>query len=277
MIDFMMLRLHELMVVLYALCILLYFIDFLHNDRKAKGLAFWLLSFVWLLQTIFLILFIVKTGRFPLLTIFEGLYFYAWLLISLSLVINRWLRIDFLVFFINIIGFLIMVIHIFAPLQSETQIMNSQLISELLFIHIIFAIFSYVAFSLSFVLSVLYIIQFDLLKGKKWGKRLWRLPDLSKLDRLSYRLNVVGVPLLFLSLILGVEWALIKLPDLHWLDAKVLGSFLVLVAYSFYLFLRVKVGINNKTLALFNIGTFLIVLTNFFLFGKMSTFHFWSW
>lgn len=277
MVDIIMVKLHELMVVLYALVILLYFIDFLHNNRRANKFAFWLLSFVWLLQTIFLILFIIRTGRIPFLTIFEGLYFYAWLLITLSLVINRWLRVDFLVFFINVIGFFIMVVHIFAPFQPETQIMNSQLVSELLFIHIIFAIFSYVAFSLSFVISLLFIIQFDLLKRKRWGKRLWRLPDLSKLDRLSYRLNVVGVPMLFLSLVLGIEWAFLKLPDLHWLDAKVLGSFLVLGVYSLYLFLRNRMGMKNKTLALFNIGSFLIVLINFFFFGKMSTFHFWSW
>src|SRR5690554_4713407 len=115
--DLYMTRLHEFTVVLYALCVLLYFIDFLHHIRKANLVAFCLLAFVCVLQTIFLLLYVVKTGRFPVLTIFEGLYFYAWILITLSLGINRLLRVDFIVFFTNVLGFIIMAIHTFAPVQ----------------------------------------------------------------------------------------------------------------------------------------------------------------
>ncbi len=51
--DFYMTRLHELTVVIYALSVLLYFFDFIHHNRKANRIAFWLLAFVWVLQTIF--------------------------------------------------------------------------------------------------------------------------------------------------------------------------------------------------------------------------------
>lgn len=149
--DMYMTRLHELTVVLYALCVLLYFIDFLHHNRKANRIAFWLLAFVWVLQTVFLILYMINTGRFPVLTIFEGLYFYAWVLITLSLGINRLLRVDFIVFFTNVLGFIIMAIHTFAPVQIDSAVKAQQLISELLLIHITVAILSYGAFSLSFV------------------------------------------------------------------------------------------------------------------------------
>ena len=79
--ELLMTRLHEATVLLYAISMLLYFIDFLNNNQKANKVAFWLLSIVWVLQTIFLFLYVMKTGRFPVLTIFEGLYFYAWVLI----------------------------------------------------------------------------------------------------------------------------------------------------------------------------------------------------
>lgn len=275
MFDIYMTRLHELTVVLYALSVLLYFIDFLQHNRKANRFAFWLLAFVWVLQTIFLFLYMLKTGRFPVLTIFEGLYFYAWVLITLSLGINRLLRVDFIVFFTNVLGFIIMAIHTFAPVQYESQIIAQQLISELLLIHITIAILSYGAFSLSFVFSLLYLIQYDLLKRKKWGTRLLRINDLSKLDHMSYVLNVIGVPMLMLALILGVQWAYIKLPNMIWYDAKVIGSFIVLGVYSVYLYLRVAKGFSGKSLALLNIASFLIVLINFFLFGQLSSFHFW--
>ncbi|USK53939.1 cytochrome c biogenesis protein [Cytobacillus solani] len=275
MFEIYMTRLHEFTVVLYALCVLLYFVDFLTSNRKANRIAFWLLAFVWGLQTIFLFLYMLKTGRFPVLTIFEGLYFYAWVLISLSLAINRLLRVDFIVFFTNVLGFMIMAIHTFAPIQYESHVMAQQLISELLLIHITVAILSYGAFSLSFVFSLLYLIQYDLLKRKKWGTRLKRLADLSKLDKMSFVLNLIGVPMLIISLILGTTWAYIKVPDMIWYDPKVIGSFIVLVIYSIYLYLKVGKGLTGNKLALWNLASFLVVLINFFLFGKLSSFHFW--
>ncbi|KOP83624.1 inner membrane protein YpjD [Cytobacillus solani] len=275
MFEIYMTRLHEFTVVLYALCVLLYFVDFLTSNRKANRIAFWLLAFVWGLQTIFLFLYMLKTGRFPVLTIFEGLYFYAWVLISLSLAINRLLRVDFIVFFTNVLGFMIMAIHTFAPIQYESHVMAQQLISELLLIHITVAILSYGAFSLSFVFSLLYLIQYDLLKRKKWGTRLKRLADLSKLDKMSFVLNLIGVPMLIISLILGTTWAYIKVPDMIWYDPKVIGSFIVLAIYSIYLYLKVGKGLTGNKLALWNLASFLVVLINFFLFGKLSSFHFW--
>lgn len=275
MFDMYMTRLHELTVVLYAFSVLLYFFDFIHHNRKANRIAFWLLAFVWFLQTAFLLLYMVKTGRFPVLTIFEGLYFYAWVLITLSLGINRLLRMDFIVFFTNILGFIVMAIHTFAPVQYESHVIGQKLMSELLLIHITMAILSYGAFSLSFVFSLLYLIQYDLLKRKKWGKRLLRLADLNKLESLSYVLAVMGVPILMLSLILGLQWVFLKVPGVPWYDIKVIGSFIVLIGYSIYLYLRIVKNLSGKSLALWNVGSFLIVLINFFLFGQLSSFHFW--
>ncbi|MDQ0232799.1 cytochrome C assembly family protein [Metabacillus malikii] len=269
-------RINELTIIFYAICVLLYFIDFLDHNRKAKNVAFWLLSIVWLLQTIFLFKHMYDTGRFPVLNVFEGLYFYTWVLVTLSLVLNKFLHTEFIVFFTNVIGFIMMTLHTFAPSQYVSAAVSSQLVSELLFIHITIAILSYGAFSLSFVFSILYLIQHNLLKKKKWGKRLLRLEDLSKLDYMSYVLNVIGVPMLLLSLILGSIWAYIKLGMFFWYDAKVLGSFLVMVAYSFYLYIRLVKGIRGKTVILINIASFLVLLINLFLFGSLSRFHFWN-
>jgi HemX protein len=269
-------RIYELIVILYAASVLLYFIDFVQNNRKANSIAFWLLSIVWVLQTAFLILRMFETGRFPILTVSEGLYFYAWVLITLSLVINRLFRVDFMVFFTNVIGFLIMAIHTFAPLETYTAVQSERLVSELLIIHITMAILSYGAFSVSFVFSALYLVQYNLLKKKKWGKRLLRIEDLTKLDYMSYVLILIGVPLLLLSLILGIIWAYIKYVDFHWYDTKVLGSFLMFVAYSAYLYARLRRGIQGKAIAMCNFGLFLVLLINFFLFGSLSNFHFWG-
>ena len=276
MVDISMTRLHEITIVLYAISVLCYFVDFLHNNRKANRFAFWLLSIVWLLQTIFLFLYMMNAGRFPVLTIFEGLYFYVWVLVTLSLCVNALKKVDFIVFFTNILGFAVMVIHTFTPIQNGSQIVAQQLMSELLLIHIMMAFFAYGAFTLSFVLSILYLIQYDLLKRKKWGKRLRRLGNLASLESLSYLLNVIALPVLCCALIIGIKWANLKLPEIYWFDSKIIGSFFIIMIYSIFIFVKLRKQVNGKNLAYFNIASFLIVLLNFFLFGSLSEFHYWN-
>lgn len=277
MFELWMIRLPEIVIVIYALSIMLYFFDFIDQNQKVNRLAFWLLSIVWILQTIFLFLYMLQTGRFPVLTLFEGLYFYSWVLITLSLTIHKILKVDFTVFFTNIVGFSIMAIHAFAPIQRPSELMADQLVSELLFIHITMAILSYGAFTLSFVFSALYLFQYKLLKEKKGLKRLWRLSDLAKLEKISFILNVISVPILLLSLILGLLWGYIKLTYFQWYDPKIIGSFVLLFIYSIILYLRVKKELFGRKLALWNTAAFLIILINFFLVSRLSSFHIWHY
>ncbi|MGD6816747.1 cytochrome c biogenesis protein [Metabacillus sp. 113a] len=269
-------RLNEAAVIIYACCVLFYFIDFVHTNRKASKAAFWLLSIVWLLQTIFLFYETAVSRTFPILNISEGLYFYTWVLVTISLILNWLQKADFIPFLTSVLGFIMLALHTFALSQNQPGQLSEQLISELSIIHITMAILSYGAFSLSFVFSMLYLLQYRLLKKKRWGKKLLRINDLSTLDHMAYVLNVIGVPMLLLSLILGSIWAFIKLPDFQWFDPKVTGSFGVIVIYSVYLYVRIVKNRQGKPIALWNAAAFLVLLINFFLFGSLSRFHVYS-
>ncbi|WP_431805359.1 cytochrome c biogenesis protein [Bacillus pumilus] len=266
-------RLGEATTLIYALSVLFYFIDFLQHNRKAGKMAFWLLSIVWLLQTVYMFYIMMETDRFPVLNVAEGLYFYTWVLVTLSLVLTKILRVEFIVFFTNVIGFSLMAIHTFTPSDLHSAELTGKLTSELLVIHITMAILSYGAFSLSFAFSLLYLFQYRLLKKKKWGKWLLRIEDLSKLDHMAYVLNIIGVPMLLLSLILGIIWAYISYDTLYWTDTKVLGSFIMLFLYGVYLYIRLVRNMQGKVVALWNVGSFFVLMINYFLFGSLSTFH----
>ncbi|KMY21693.1 cytochrome c biogenesis protein [Bacillus pumilus] len=266
-------RLGEATTLIYALSVLFYFIDFLQHNRKAGKMAFWLLSIVWLLQTVYMFYIMMETDRFPVLNVAEGLYFYTWVLVTLSLVLTKVLRVEFIVFFTNVIGFSLMAIHTFTPSDLHSAELTGKLTSELLVIHITMAILSYGAFSLSFAFSLLYLFQYRLLKKKKWGKWLLRIEDLSKLDHMAYVLNIIGVPMLLLSLILGIIWAYISYDTLYWTDTKVLGSFIMLFLYGVYLYIRLVRNMQGKVVALWNVGSFLVLMINYFLLGSLSTFH----
>jgi HemX protein len=85
---------------------------------------------------------------------------------------------------------------------------------------------------------------------------------------------MMGVPLLLLAIILGVIWGRLVLPEQFWIDAKVLLSTLVLIAYSFWLYKRFSDTWQMRKLALFNLTAFALLLINF-LATDTSSFHRW--
>lgn len=264
---------YDVTVYLYAISVLLYFSDFLQSNQKVNKMAFWLLAVVWALQTTFFILQLNAKQYFPVLTLFETLFFYSWILVTLSLFINRFFRMDLLIFFTNALGFIVMSVTIFTnPIAPPS--LSEKLISELLFIHISLALLSYVAFTISFILSVMYLGQNKLLKEKKWTPLLRKMPSLGSLDLFAYRLTMAGVPLLFLSLALGVLWAHIVGQPI-WFDPKVWLSLLVVAAYSVYLHRRVNYAWQGKKLAIMNALAFMFVLLNYWSSGSISSFHQW--
>ncbi|PUB12326.1 HemX protein [Paenisporosarcina sp. OV554] len=270
-----MTRLHEVMVILYGISLVFYFIDYLDKDSKAKRIAFWLIGTVWLLQTVFLILYIVETKRFPILTLFEGIYFYAWLMLTLSIVLHLTYRVMLPVFFLNVIGFIFITIHTFGPVQIEQSPIGETLLSELLIIHITFAILSYVAFSLSFVFSTLYHILYRLLKKKKWTKQFGKLPSLDQTEKGMTISIVTGIPFLLVSLILGLQWAYVSINEFSLADVKIFGSFVLLFVYGYLFYRRQKGTLQGTSYAWGHVYAFLLVLINFFLGSRLSDFHFW--
>lgn len=270
----MMTRIYEAIVILYAIGLVFYFIDYLYRRLRARRIAFWFVSIVWVLQTIYFIWFIFEMKRFPVLSLFEGVYFYAWLLTSLSIVLHCIVKVDMPVFFMNMLSFVFVTIHLLAPNDVVWPVRDT-LISEVLIIHISFAISSYAAFSLSFVFSLLYLLLYRILKERKFNPLWSRLPNLQQTTRwMSYSL-LVGIPLLFFSLVIGLEWAFLSLDELTIIDSKIIGSFILTLLYIVILLLHRSKKIESTTFAWAQIFTFLLVVINFFLGSKLSTFHLW--
>lgn len=272
--EMVMTRLYELMIILYGLCIVLYFSDYLYKNIKFRRVAFWFVSVVWVLQTLFIVLFIIETKRFPILSLYEGVFFYAWLLTTLSIVLHCIVRVDLPVFFINVLSFVFMTIHLFAP-QTNDQIVGDSLVSEMLLIHISFAIVSYAAFSVAFVFSLLYLILYRILKQKKFTNLWSRLPSLQQMVKWINLSTIIGIPLLLISLILGLEWAFLTLENVSVFDVKILGSFIVSIVYLIIFLLHRKGKLIGMVYAQVHIYLFLLVVINFFLGSKLSNFHLW--
>ncbi|GLC88406.1 cytochrome C assembly family protein [Lysinibacillus piscis] len=272
--DLTMTRLYEVMIVLYAISLVLYFTDYFYKQLQARRIAFWFVSFVWIIQSAAIILTMIETKRFPILSLSEGILFYSWLLVTLSIFLHCIARVDLPVFVINILGFLFASVFTFMP-KRPTGVVSDTLMSEMLAIHISFAILSYAAFTLTFVFAILYLVLYRLLKKKKWTNIWTRLPSLQQTSSWMNISFFIGIPLLFVSLLLGFEWAAVTIASFSLLDAKIIGSFIILMVYCYILYVHRKNKLTGVKYAWLHIYAYLLVVVNFFLGSGLSQFHLW--
>lgn len=155
-----------------------------------------------------------------------------------------------------------------------SPVLAEQLVSELVYVHVGMAIISYATFTVSFIFSIMYLLQYRLLK-RKMECEIKKVRNLPKLESMSYGLNLFSVPFFLLAILLGCIWGYTKLDNFHWYDTKVIGSFVVLFVYCAGLYLRAADVLLGKKIVQWNIGAFLVMLINIFLLSSLSNFHFW--
>jgi len=263
---------YDAIVYTYALSLLFYFSDSVRPNRGAKRMGTGLLAMVWIFQSLFLADRIVELRYMPVYTLFETLFFYSWLLVTFSLAANWFLRIDLLTFLMNLIGFTVSVINLFGHSLTSVSVPQWETRDELLFLHITFAVGSYAAFSISAIFAGMYLFLHRQLKRKLWNVTMRRLPSLERVENYSYRLVVIGIPLLVISLSIGFA-ELVLLGDWRlMLDPKVMLSLIVLAAYSFTLAARRSLRLPGYKLAGWNVAAFGLVLLNW-TGSELSWFH----
>ncbi|KIL40300.1 cytochrome C assembly protein [Gordoniibacillus kamchatkensis] len=267
----------DAILYLYALSLLFYFSDVAHANRKVKRVGTGLLSFVWVLQTVYLGLNVYSHRASWVFSGSETLFLFSWLLVTISLFMVRVFRIELLVFFINVFGFGVLALNFFSNPRVSPTLHNWNVNDELLFVHVSLAICSYAAFAVSAVLSGMYLFLHRKLKAKDWSPTMKRLPSLEKMDRYAYISVIIGAPLLLLALALGVVWIAIDGNRQLFLDPKVVNSLFVLAAYVFYLYQRRSLRIEGRKLAAWNLAAFVIVVINFIVTDLVSEFHDWIW
>ncbi|MCP1306769.1 cytochrome c biogenesis protein CcsA [Paenibacillus tyrfis] len=267
--------LYDVILYIYALSLLFYFSDFVGPNRSAKRMGTGLLSFVWVLQTAYLIYSLVTHGKLSAFSMFETLFILSWLLVTVSLIVNRFFRIELFVFLVNVFGFATFALNVFSRPGLAPTLAHWNINDELLFIHITLAVSGYAAFVVSAIFSGMYLFLHRKLKEKQWSQQMLRLPSLENTDRYAFVSVVIGAPLLLLTLSLGIVWIALEGDFMLFFDPKVLNSWFVLLAYIFYLFQRLVMKAAGNRLALWNLAAFVITLLNFLLANQYSNFHQW--
>ncbi|WP_127586186.1 cytochrome C assembly family protein [Paenibacillus koleovorans] len=268
---------YDMILYAYALSLLFYFSAAVGPNRSAKRMGTGLLAFVWLMQTVFLGYRAYVTNYLPVLTLFETVFLFVWLLVFVSLVMSWRMKADMVVFVTNLAGFGILAVNLFSDSAVPASSGQWEAQDHLLFIHITLAIGSYVAFLFGAIFSIIYLYLHRQLKGKAWSKLLTRFPSLDVVEYYTFRAVLIGAPLLMLSLVLGLVKIGLEGELRYMLDPKVLSSFILILAYVFYLVQRAAGNQPGYKLAKWNLAAFGLLLLNYVALNFLSRFHQWVW
>lgn len=265
---------YGLMLGAYAVSIALFFADFLRDSRTANRVGLVVLGLVWFLETGFMTARFAVEHHLPIFTSGQATVFYSWLLITVSIAVSYFYRIDFFAFFVNVLGFLLLAFDALVHHNRVTAPLRS---SDLLILHIGVAFFSYLAFAVSLIWSVLYLLEDSALRGKRFKSGSFRrLPPLEQLDEYAYKSTLIGIPLLLLALVLGSIWYVRLTGHYPLADPKAIASTLLLAVYSIYAWLRGTGRVSGRRAAWWNVASFFCVIVNFLVIGAfLSKFHRW--
>jgi ABC-type transport system involved in cytochrome c biogenesis permease subunit len=130
-------------------------------------------------------------------------------------------------------------------------------------LHVTLNTWAYAAFALSFVLSLIYLIQDRVLRSRRLGVAFWRFPALDVLDRMARSSVYVGLVALVAGVSMGLIWQHRLSGGYSLGDPKVIITVAILGVYLAYLFLARNAAWRGARAALLCAFNFVIVLFSY--------------
>ncbi|WP_020006441.1 cytochrome c biogenesis protein CcsA [Salinicoccus albus] len=271
-----MFRIHELILLLYFVSLSVLCYDLFFRNRRARKASFYIALFAALLQSVSFVSIGISIGRIPVQTMFEGFYALSMLIIIAGLVHYRKSDSEIALFIYILTTFTLYTLYTFAPVTYDRITEVSTLMNELLVIHVGLALIAYLLFFISVLHAVIYVIQYDNLKKKRFNRLFFSLFSIGTAEKMMVRSMMFGVFSMSVSILLGAIWGVNIIGVDIFRDFKVLGTFVVLLMYAALLF-QVRTARNLQRIAKLNIAVFIICMLNYLFITQLSSFHFWGY
>jgi ABC-type uncharacterized transport system permease subunit len=127
--------------------------------------------------------------------------------------------------------------------------------------HVALVLAGYSALILSFLSSLLYLLQEQRLKSKHAGGSYRWLPPLDTADQISYRMLLIGFPCMTLGLLTGSLLAEASTGPSYFSDPKVILSFAMWLLFVFLLWTRRSAGVRGRRAVYLSCFVFLVALS----------------
>jgi ABC-type transport system involved in cytochrome c biogenesis permease subunit len=129
--------------------------------------------------------------------------------------------------------------------------------------HVTLNTWAYSAFALSFVLSLVYLVQDRVLRSRHPSAAFWRFPSLDVLDRMARSSVYIGLGALAVGIVTGMIWAHRLTGAYPFGDPKVIVTLAIVAVYAAYLRLSRSVNWRGARAARICALNFAIVLFSY--------------
>jgi cytochrome c-type biogenesis protein CcsB len=248
-------------IALYSLGLIHSIFGFCRKRQVFVQLALGMVACGFAFHTISLILLSVQRRHFPITNLPESLCFFAWCISLTFMVANLRYRINVLGAFILP---LVALLTIFSQvIWEKNQAIPASLNSGWVHFHVTIAFLAYAAFFLTFVSGILYLIQENDLKEKKFRFLYFRLPSLQVCDELFRRSLFVGFVAMSLAIVTGAFWAQQAWGRFWSWDPKETASLITWGIYFFLVNYRLSAKWQGRRAAYISIVGFVSTLFTF--------------
>ena len=198
--------------------------------------------------------------RLPVTDVRSALSFYACMVTLAFFFVYLRYRIVFLGLFMLPLVFLLTLISVLRPPGSFD---SSAFRGGWLLVHISSIFLGYTALFLTFVASIMYLIQEYELKSKQPRGFYYRLPSLKVCEEIYYRSLVLGLPFLSVGILTGFVWASRTWKGPWEFDPKILAAMVTWLIYLVLFSARVSGGWRGRRAAYIAIFGFAAILITF--------------
>jgi len=248
-------------ITLYALGLLHSLFGFYQKRQVFVKIALGMVACGFAFHTLFLVLLGIQRWHFPITNLSESLCFLAWCISLTFIAADVRYRLNALGAFILPLVSLLMIF--FQILWDENHSIPPALRNGWVYFHGAVAFLSYAAFFLTFISGILYLIQENELREKRFRFLYFRLPSLHVCDELFQRSLFVGFIAMTLAIISGAFYAQQAWGRFWNWDPKETAA---LITWGIYLFLvncRLSAKWRGKRAAYISIIGFASVMVTF--------------
>ncbi len=245
----------------YLVSTLVYIGSLLIRRVYLARIATWIFSAAFAAHTLTFFATWLKTGHSPVLTIYDGLSFFAWVMAGTYLIFQLKTKTRVLGAFVAPASFVFLTMA--STGLGDPVTIPAILKNGLVPLHAIPAVIGEALFAVASLAGLMYLIQDNLIKHKKTSRFIKYLPSLRDLDRVNHACLLWGFPLLTLGILAGAIWARVAWGSLWQWDPKLMWTSAAWVVYALLLHQRLAIGWRGHKAALFSFMAFALLLFAF--------------
>ncbi len=153
-------------------------------------------------QTVALVLRGISAGHFPFVGIYESMVLVAWAVVLVWHVLEAFTRIKAVGLYVMPV---VLVLLTIALIEYNPPVgLAPALRSDIVILHVVVMLVAIGCLYVAGGAAIIYLVEEALLRRRKTGGVLGRLPSLAALDRLIYHATLLGLPFLTMGMAAGV-------------------------------------------------------------------------